>query len=93
MLPSFRGRLWSQLILEIALSISASDAGVTSEVAMPDPDHFRALLLPMRPFVLQKESHAFRQSSNISSVRLDRTAFRTYLDRRRPFLLASVSKR
>ena len=29
---------------ELRLSISASDAGVTSEVAMPDPDHYRLLL-------------------------------------------------
>jgi len=68
---------------ELRLSISASDAGVTSEAAMPDPDHFRALLLLMRPFVLQKEATHFGKVVNILRSRLDHPAFRTYLDRQK----------
>lgn len=68
---------------DLRLAISASDAGVTSEVAMPDPDHFRALLLLMRPFVLKKEGTYFGKVVNILRSRLDHPAFRTYLDRQK----------
>jgi hypothetical protein len=68
---------------ELRLSISASDAGVTSEVAMPDPDYYRALLHLMRPFVLQKEATHFGKIINILLLRLDHPAFRTYLDRQK----------
>src|SRR6185295_6934340 len=68
---------------ELGLSISASDAGVTAEVGMPDPDHYRALLHLMRPFVLQREATHFGKVVNILCSRLDHPAFRTYLDRQK----------
>lgn len=68
---------------DLRLSISASDAGVTSEVAMPDPDYYRALLHLMRPFVLQREATHFGKVVNILLLRLDHPAFRTYLDRQK----------
>jgi hypothetical protein len=50
---------------------------------MPDPDHFRALLLLMRPFVLKNEGTHFGKVVNILRSRLDHPAFRTYLERQK----------
>jgi hypothetical protein len=68
---------------ELRLSISASDAGVATEVAMPDADHYRTLLHLMRPFVLQKEPTHFGKIVNILRSRIDHPAFRAYFDRQK----------
>jgi hypothetical protein len=47
----------------------------------PDPDQFRALLLLMRPFVLQEEPTAFGKTKNLLKRRLDHPKLRDYLDR------------
>jgi hypothetical protein len=67
---------------DFRFSLSADDDGVEFEpVAMPHPDHVRALLLLMRPFVLKDEETNFERVTNILLRRLDHPAFRTYLER------------
>lgn len=68
----------------LKFSIRADESGVRFEgTALPNPDHFRALLLLMRPFVLQDEETRFERVVNILRRRLDHPAFRTYLDRQK----------
>jgi hypothetical protein len=68
----------------LKFSISADEDGARFEgTSLPDPDHFRALLLLMRPFVLQHEETSFERVVNILARRLDHPAFRVYLDRQK----------
>ena len=68
----------------LRFSISADEGGVRFDgTKLPEPDHFRALLLLMRPFVLKREKTRFLDVVNILSRRLDHPAFRTYLDRQK----------
>jgi hypothetical protein len=51
--------------------------------SLPDPDHFRALLHLMRPFVLQEEEMQFGKVLNVLWRHLDHPMFRRYFDRQR----------
>jgi hypothetical protein len=66
-------------------SVSGNEDGVMFEpTSMPDADDFRALLLLMRPFVLQDEQTSFFKVRNILERRLsDHPALRAYLDRQK----------
>ena len=69
---------------KLAFSLHTDHNGTRFEAKeMPDADQFRALLLLMRPFVLQNEDTCFYRVRNILARRLDHATFRAYLDRQK----------
>jgi len=77
----------------LAFSVaSREESGVQFEASMPAHDEFRALLLLMRPFVLQSEDTYFFKVLNVLKWRLDHERFRAYLDRQKAIFNAERSQ-
>jgi hypothetical protein len=64
--------------------VSREDGGCRFEAnSMPTPDEFNALLLLMRPFVLNSEETYFPRVRNILWQRIEHPSFRAYFERQK----------